>query len=121
VLQLVDPIGEQVVGADDRRGWFDLQTERPLLALRDFVVVPQHPQGRKLEVALGSVLNFTSLGTRVRYDTSTDAGSSGAPCLTVDLEIFGLHHATDPSTSPQFNQAIPLELIARDLKSKNIL
>jgi hypothetical protein len=121
LLQLVDHIGEQAVGDDDRRGWFNLQTERPLLAIRDFVIVPQHAEGRKLEVAWGSVLNFSSLGTRVRYDTSTGAGSSGAPCLTVDLEIFGLHHARDPSANPQFNQAIPLELIARDLESKNLL
>jgi hypothetical protein len=121
VLQLADRIGERPGGSDDQRGWFSLQIERPLLALRDFAVVPQHPEGRRLEVAWGSVLNFSSLGTRVRYDTSTSAGSSGAPCLTVDLEIFGLHQATDPSTNPQFNQAIPLDLIARDLKSKNIL
>jgi hypothetical protein len=121
VLQLADRIGQRSAGGDDQRGWFSLQTERPLLALHDFAVVPQHPEGRSLEVAWGTVLNFSSLGTRVRYDTSTSAGSSGAPCLTVDLEIFGLHQAKDPSTNPQFNQAIPLDLIARDLKSKNIL
>jgi len=121
LLQLADRIGERPTGDGDQRGWFSLQTERPLLALHDFAIVPQHPEGRRLEVALGTVLNFSSLGTRVRYDTSTSVGSSGAPCLTVDLEIFGLHHARDPSTNPQFNQAIPLDLIAADLKSKNVL
>jgi hypothetical protein len=121
MLQVADRIGEQPTGGGDQRGWFSLQTERPLLTLHDFAVVPQHPQGRRLEVAWGTVLNFSSLGTRVRYDTSTSAGSSGAPCLTVDLEIFGLHHARDPSTHPRFNQAIPLDLIAADLKAKSIL
>jgi len=121
VLQLADQIGERPAVGADQRGWFSLLIERPLLALHDFAVVPQHPEGRRLEVAWGTVLNFSSRGTRVRYDTSTSAGSSGAPCLTVDLEIFGLHHARDPSTNPQFNQAIPLDLIATDLKSKNIL
>jgi hypothetical protein len=121
VLQLADRIGERPGRGDDQRGWFSLLTERPLLALRDFAVVPQHPEGRRLEVAWGSVLNFNSLGNRVRYDTSTSAGSSGAPCLTIDLEIFGLHHARDPSIDPQFNQAVPLDLIATDLRSKNIL
>ena len=121
MLQLADRIGERPTEGGDQRGWFSLQTERPLLTLHDFAVVPQHPEGRRLEVAWGTVLSFSSLGTRVRYDTSTSAGSSGAPCFTVDLEIFGLHHARDPSTHPQFNQAIPLDLIAADLKSKNIL
>jgi hypothetical protein len=57
----------------------------------------------------------------VRYDTSTDLGSSGSPCLTVDLEIFGLHHATDPMRNPQYNQAIPLDMIASDLKAKHAI
>ncbi len=118
LLQLAESVGNQCASDGKNRGWFSLTGERPLLAVRDFVVVPQHAQGRTLEVAWGGVLDFNGLGTRVRYDTSTEAGSSGSPCFSVDLELFGLHHATDPIQKPKFNQAIPLDLIASDLKAK---
>jgi V8-like Glu-specific endopeptidase len=121
LLRLADQIGNAPVAVDKMRGWFDLNAERALLAVRDFVVIPQHPKGRMLEVAWGAVLDFNGAGTRVRYDTSTEAGSSGSPCLSVDLDVFGLHHATDPRRNPTFNQAVPLDLIAQDLKSKSII
>jgi hypothetical protein len=121
LLRLREKFGRTHASPDHERGWFDLDARRQVLAVRDFVVVPQHPQGRSLEVAWGAVLDFNGTGTRVRYDTTTDAGSSGSPCLTVDLDIFGLHHATDPGLKPKFNQAIPLDLIASDLQAKNKL
>lgn len=121
LLRLSKNIGAAPVAADAQRGWFNLSDKRPLVTIRDFIVIPQHPRGRRLEVAWGSVLNFNGSGTRVRYDATTDAGSSGSPCLTVDLEIFGLHHAAAPRQNPEYNQAIPLELIASDLKTKSII
>jgi V8-like Glu-specific endopeptidase len=120
LVRLAESIGARPSPTGRTRGWFDIAAERPLLAVRDFVVVPQHAKGRQLEVAWGSVLSFTSLGTRMRYDATTDEGSSGSPCLSTDLDIFGLHHATDPKKNPQFNQAIPIDVIARDLKAKGV-
>jgi Trypsin-like peptidase domain/Effector-associated domain 1 len=120
LIRLADEVGSVQVSADNTRGWFDLNAERPLLAIRDFVVIPQHPKGRALEVAWGAVLEFNPSSTRVRYDTSTEVGSSGSPCLTVDLDLFALHHSTDPSGNVIFNEAVPLDLIAKDLKSKSI-
>ena len=120
LLRLAEPIGEMPGRVTRERGWFSLTTERPLLAIRDFVVIPQHPGGDRLAVAWGNVLAFNTEATRVRYDAMTDGGSSGAPCMTADLDIFGLHHATDPAKKPKFNQAVPLNLIAADLKAKHI-
>jgi hypothetical protein len=74
----------------EERAWFSLAPERALLAVRDFVVVPQHPGGETLSVAWGNVLAFNSAATRVRYDAITDNGSSGSPCFTADLDIFDL-------------------------------
>jgi hypothetical protein len=121
LLRLAEKIGDAPAPPGSTRGWFDLLADRPLLAVRDYVVIPQHARGRPLEVAWGAVLGFSSLGTRVRYDTSTDCGSSGSPCFTVDLNIFGLHHATDPKKIPQYNQAIPLDMIVTDLKAKGAI
>ena len=119
LLRLNKNAGDERTSTGNERGWFDLKEGRPLLAVRDFVVIAQHPRGRKLEMAWGAVSGFNGSGTRVRYDTTTDEGSSGGPCLTADLQLFGLHHATDPRDSPEFNQAIPLDMIERDLAAKH--
>jgi V8-like Glu-specific endopeptidase len=120
LLQLSEAVGKTAAGSGGiERGWFPLSSD-PLLALRDFVVVPQHPDGRHLEVAWGTALAFNSNLTRVRHDVTTDFGSSGSPCFTFDLELFGLHHASDPKTNPKFNQAIPLTRIAEDLAARGV-
>ena len=119
LLRLAEKVGDQKTSDGNVRGWFNVASDRPVLALGDFVVIPQHAEGRTLEMAWGSVLSFTTHGTRARYDTSTSKGSSGSPCLTVDLDIFGLHHATAPTKKPSFNQAIPLDYIGRDLATRN--
>jgi Trypsin-like peptidase domain/Effector-associated domain 1 len=122
LVRLGEPVGNAPGWwGPEPRGWFDLKANRPLLALRDFAVVPQHPAGGALKVAWGGVLGFNGSGNRVRYDTRTEAGSSGSPCFTVELEIFGLHHATAPEKQPKFNQAIPLDLICKDLTEKKVV
>jgi hypothetical protein len=121
LIRLAENMGNARTATGDERGWFDLKAERPVLAVRDYVVIPQHAEGHPLKVAWGAVLSFNSLGTRVKYDTTTDSGSSGSPCLTIDLDVFGLHHATDPKKKPEFNQAIPLDIIARDLQLNNFI
>jgi hypothetical protein len=121
LLRLADSLASVRTPQGNERGCFKLDGPRPLLAIRDFAVVPQHPQGRKLEVAWGSVVGFNESANRVRYDTRTDGGSSGSPCFTIELDLFGLHHATDPEKAPRFNQAIPLDLIAKDLKQKGVI
>jgi hypothetical protein len=121
LVRLGEPLGNSPGSSGpEPRGWFDLKAGRPLLAVRDYAVVPQHPAGAALKVAWGGVLGFNGAGNRVRYDTRTDAGSSGSPCFTVELEIFGLHHAADPEKQPKFNQAIPLDLICKDLTEKKV-
>jgi hypothetical protein len=121
LLRLAENVGDTPGPGGKKRGWFEITADRPVLALRDFVVIPQHAEGHPLEVAWGAVLSYNSSGNRIRYDATTDLGSSGSPCLTADLEIFGLHHATEPENNPTFNQAVPLDLIANDLKSKGVI
>jgi hypothetical protein len=103
------------------RGWLSLDAapspkpEEPLLIL-------QHPRGQRLKLCFGRVLSVGN--SRFRYDTNTDAGASGAPCLDEDLELVGLHHMGDPNFDPShaaaYNQGIPTALIARRLATRGI-
>jgi Trypsin-like peptidase domain/Effector-associated domain 1 len=118
ILRLAESVG---LGRNEKpRGWFTLAADTPVVALHDFVLIPQHAEGHALSVAWGSVVSFPAAGNRLRYDVTTRPGSSGAPCFTADLEIVGLHHAAEAKANPTYNQAVPLWLIARDLDSKSI-
>jgi hypothetical protein len=118
ILRLAEQVGP---GRDSKtRGWFKPALDRPVVALRDFVVIPQHAEGRALAIAWGSVVGFPAGGNRVRYDTTTLAGSSGSPCFTADLDMVGVHHAAEAKHNPTYNQAVPLWLIAQDLETKGV-
>jgi hypothetical protein len=51
----------------------------------------------RLKLSFGTVLGFDTTGTRVRYDTDTDFGSSGAPCFNEGLELVAMHQMAEPS------------------------
>lgn len=119
-LRLAEQVGSIPINGDRQRGWFDLVADSPVVAIRDFIMIPQHAAGEELKIAWGSVVEFPCSGNRVRYDTTTAGGSSGSPCFTADLDIVGLHHAAEPAHNPKYNQAVPLWLIARDLEAKHV-
>ncbi|MDQ4087287.1 MAG: serine protease [Pseudomonadota bacterium] len=119
LLRLAEPAGAQDRGGATR-GWFEFGPQAPIVARADPAMIPQHPDGRELEVAFGRVLEFPGTGMRYRYDVTTEPGSSGSPVLNADLTLFGLHHAADPGSRPAYNQAVPLWRIARDLQARNV-
>ena len=98
---------------DGARGFYPLDPVPRLLTLGDFVFVCQHAGAQALQLAMGTITDFPGKALRIRYDVTTDHGSSGSPCLTPELDVIGLHHAADPAEAPRFNQAVPLWLIAR--------
>jgi hypothetical protein len=114
LLNLAEPIGS---GA---RGWFDFGPEAPIVARADPAMIPQHAGGGPLKVAFGQVLEFPGSGMRYRYDVTTEPGSSGSPVFNADLTLLGLHHAADPHSQPDYNQAVPLWRIARDLAALGV-
>jgi hypothetical protein len=121
LLQLAEAVGNLPGSGDEARGWFNLVTAvaaRPVVALGDFLFIPQHAGGNPLEIAWGNVTSFPASGNRVRYDVTTASGSSGSPCFTIDLDVIGLHHAAEPASTPRYNQAIPLWAIAKDIEAK---
>jgi hypothetical protein len=109
------PLAE-TVGAGPR-GFYGLDPQLRLLARNDFLFVCQHAQGQALTLAMGTITDFPGKAYRIRYDVTTDHGSSGSPCLTPELDLVGLHHAADPSIQPRYNQAVPIWLIARHAKA----
>ena len=113
LLRLASRVGEQEVeGAP--RGWITLpRAVLPLPADAPILIV-QHPEGAPMKLALDTqaVVGLNGNGTRIRYRTNTDPGSSGSPVFTMDWDIVALHHYGDPNwQKPLFNQGVPIELI----------
>jgi hypothetical protein len=119
LLRLAEPA---LTGSGSPRGWLSL-TAAQAPQVRDPLLILQHPRGQHLKLCFGQV---TSGGaSRIRYDTNTDGGSSGSPCLNDSLELVALHHMGDPNFAkahaPAFNQGIPIHLIAERLRGKGLL
>jgi len=70
----------------------------------------------KLALDTQAVVGLNGNGTRIRYRTNTDPGSSGSPVFTMDWDIVALHHYGDPNwQKPLFNQGVPIELIRQHI------
>jgi V8-like Glu-specific endopeptidase len=84
-------------------------------------MIAQHPDGSPLKLALDmqSVISVNDNGTRVRYATNTEPGSSGSPCFDLDWSLVALHHLGDPAwREPKFNQGVPASIIRKRLAGK---
>lgn len=63
----------------------------------------------KLAMDTQAIIGRNSNGTRLRYSTNTEPGSSGSPCFSMDWDLVALHHFGDPAwTEPKFNQGVPI-------------
>jgi len=99
---------------------YDFNTNKAL-----FIV--QHPDGKPMQVAFDTeaLISLNGNGTRVRYSTTTEPGSSGSPCFNADWEWVALHHSGDPRyyrlrTPAEFNEGIPLSAIIKQLHSRGL-
>jgi len=111
LLRLASRAGdEQVEGK--HRGW---------IALPNIVVAPQpdaailivqQPSEAPMKLALDTeaVIGLNGNGTRLRYRTETEPGSSGSPVFTMDWDIIALHHFAYLQPA-KFSQAVPIPLI----------
>jgi len=79
------------------------------------LVIAQHPHGKPLKFAVDtdSVIGVNAGGTRVRYATNTEPGSSGSPVFDLGWNPVALHHLGDPAYDhpAAYNQGVPLHLI----------
>ena len=139
LLQLLEAVGQQPLGGRraepgaSQRGWLTLPVSPVSVEAGDVLIIVQHPQDLEarpavrqlpMQLAIGEVIGFSGNGIRLRHATTTLPGSSGSPCCTANLDLVALHHAGDPRDWPDFkgtyNQAIPIGLIANDLRSQGI-
>ena len=121
-----DPIGGAKAKSDPnaiKRNWLTPVWDYDFLAQRALYIV-EHPAGKPLKVAIDSdaVIGLNGNGTRVRYTTETEPGSSGAPCFSAGWDWVALHHSGDPKfltgAKPEFNQGIPLAAIRNLLETR---
>lgn len=134
VLELKEKIGCQNIEVNRKvhlkRGWLELPSDQPDVDQESNVSILQHPRGGPMQVAEGELDPYQpSSGTRIRYQTNTQNGSSGSPCFRLkngsedEMSLVALHNYGDPGWQGEqsaFNHGIPIELIARDLTRKRV-
>lgn len=125
LVRLARAVGREPTGKNSAdappRGWIELPQAQPALATGLPLMIVQHPDGSPLKLAFDtqSIIGVNANGTRVRYATNTDAGSSGSPCFNMDWALVALHHLGDPAwKSPKYNQGVPIGAIANRVAKK---
>ena len=131
ILRLAVRAGEEPVGGPTNdpnpvlRGWVEAPTTEYPFDPQSALSIVQHPDGDPMQVALDTegVLGRNGNGTRVRYTTTTQPGSSGSPCFSPDWELIALHHSGDPKYASlgraEFNQGIPITAIQTLVATRN--
>jgi hypothetical protein len=116
-----EPIDKNAGSGAPRRSWIEIPKTQPPLEKGMPLLIAQHPEGTPLKLALDTqgIIGVNENGTRVRYATNTDHGSSGSPCFNMDWVLVALHHVGDPAWGkPKYNQGIPIGLIRKRLANK---
>jgi len=107
------------------RGWIALPTMASEFIPDTPLFILQHPKDAPLKMTLdtNAIIGLNFNGTRVRYRTNTDEGSSGSPCFDDNWNLVALHHLGDPAFNPEkkplFNQGIPFKAIIDLIKLRN--
>lgn len=78
------------------------------------VNIIQHPQGRYKEIAIQNNHIVTLTENVVRYQSDTEAGSSGSPACNNRWQLVALHQGS-PTTPKDYNQGIRIDRIVEDL------
>ena len=118
LMKLARPVGNQSRSSigGPRREWIELPTATPNVGRDERIIIPQHPNGYPQRIDFGRFSEADSKldtsNTRLRYDTETDNGTSGAPCFDRTFSLVGMHNAAfKPGGDVLKNQAIRIERI----------
>jgi hypothetical protein len=120
LLRLGGAIGDAPAPDGKKRGWVTVSTRSPLPRSADANLILQYPKDASLKLVFAKVIDLNDNSTRVRYDTNTEAGSSGSPCFDITLTLVALYQGGDPSYQrTAFNQAIPIDRIVSHLATQS--
>jgi hypothetical protein len=119
LIKLAEPIGRQTRqrAGGVRRSWIRVRPPQVQLRNEDRIIIPQHPNGYHQRIDFGRFSEqdsaFDTSKTRLRYDTETDQGTSGAPCFDHRFALVGMHNAAfrPANIDLKKNQAIRIEPI----------
>ncbi len=117
LLRLSSTTGTALVDGKPR-GWIKLPTERISLATGMPLLIVQHPDGAPMKLAMDTdaIIGLNANGTRLRYTTNTEPGSSGSPCFDMNWDLVAIHHYGDPAwQKPLFNQGVPANLVRESI------
>lgn len=130
LVRLAEPLGDRPWARSPDpnapvRGWVRVPDVALAFPPKMAVIIAQHPDGQPMKLALDTDaidqdkgLWLNAPGTRVRYATNTEGGSSGSPCFDFGWVLVALHHYGDPKNSGtnlrrfgDYNQGVPIGLI----------
>src|SRR5262249_54215148 len=101
-------------------GWPPLPPGGPPLAPGPPGVVAQYPQNGALKFSLDTKggLDVNANGTRVRYLTATEYGSSGAPVFDLNWRLIAVNQLRELvfDRPPSYSQGIPISAILARLR-----
>jgi hypothetical protein len=90
LVRLVEKVGDDSF-TGGTRGVLQLK-ENHKFEVGQPLLILQHPDAKPLQLAIGSISEPNPRSDRVVYNTNTEPGSSGSPCLTASLDIVAIHH-----------------------------
>lgn len=104
----------------DERGWVSAHNTAHDFKASAALFIVQHPKGRPMKLALDTeaVVGANRNGSRVRYRTNTEPGSSGSPCFNQNWELVALHHSGEPAQLATWNEGIPIATIVALLEQR---
>ncbi len=131
LIRLAAPAGKDTVGdkdslAGEKRGFIPLPQMPFIPAEGSGMSILQHPRGQPMKLAVDTdgVMSTNTHGTRLRYQTNTESGSSGSPCFTFKWELAALHHSGDPdfdpAHKPTYNEGVPMTAIMKLFQERNV-
>ncbi|HEY0152908.1 MAG TPA: trypsin-like peptidase domain-containing protein [Longimicrobium sp.] len=123
LVRLDRPLGAEPADAarqGEPRGWVNVPAAAPAVAPGMPLFILQHPLAQPLKLAIDTqgVQEVNPGGTRIRYATNTESGSSGSPCFDTNWGLVALHHYGDPAFKhpATYNQGIPIAAIRDRLR-----
>jgi hypothetical protein len=117
LVRLSERLGAEQTAAGTQRGHANLDVSPIALDAPRPLVILEHPLGAPLQICIGSITGANGRMTRVRHNATTQEGSSGSPCLSMELNVVALHNG---GVGTQYNTAIPISSIKAALAKHQI-